>query len=59
MGFIAQEVEEVFPEWVSRGKDGLKQITATGINLVLVEALKEQQAEIEALRKELRAIKTR
>lgn len=52
-GFIAQEVEEVFPEWVGQDEDGTKYITERGATALLVEALREMRAETEALRREV------
>ncbi|NHZ86933.1 MAG: hypothetical protein GWP19_13840, partial [Planctomycetia bacterium] len=39
--FIAQEVEEVFPEWVVENEDGYKEINMKGLDGLLVEAIKE------------------
>jgi hypothetical protein len=50
-GFIAQEIEAVFPEWVKEDEDGYKTINMTEVIPVLVEAIKEQQKQIEALQK--------
>jgi hypothetical protein len=47
-GFVAQEVERVFPEWVETDKNGLKRIDMSHLNAVLVEAIKSQQEQIEA-----------
>jgi len=49
-GFIAQEVEKIFPEVVKDMPDGTKAITYTELIAVLVEAIKEQQLQIENLR---------
>jgi hypothetical protein len=49
-GFLAQEVEQVFPDWVSTGNDGYKQINMERLSAVLVNAINEQQQQIEALR---------
>ena len=49
LGFIAQEVEKVFPEVVKDMPDGTKAISYTDLIAVLVEAMKEQQAQIEQL----------
>lgn len=49
-GFIAQEVETVLPEVVKTMPDGKKSMTYTDIIAILVEALKQQQAEINILR---------
>lgn len=51
LGVIAQEVERVLPEIVSKGKT--KTVNYNGIIAVLIEAVKEQQIEIENLKKHL------
>jgi len=40
-GLIAQEVEEVFPEWVDEDANGYKYVTVHGLEALLVEALRE------------------
>ncbi len=52
IGFIAQELEKVFPELVTTAKDGYKSVDYTHIVPVLVEAMKEQQKMIEQLKLE-------
>jgi len=47
-GMIAQDVEKVFPEWVSEGSDGFKTVTVTGFEGIVVEALRELRAEKDA-----------
>jgi hypothetical protein len=47
-GFIAQEVEKVFPSWVSDGPDGFKAITVRGFESHAVQALRELRAEKDA-----------
>lgn len=57
-GVIAQEVEKVLPELVKEGPEGEKAVAYTEVVPVLIEAMKEQQKEIEELRamiKQLRA----
>ena len=46
-GLIAQEVEKVLPEVVSRDDKGYLSISYTEMVPVIVEAMKEQQARIE------------
>jgi len=73
-GFIAQEVEEIFPDWVadypslSAGGDGSKEdpykyIPARGFKAVTVEAIRELRAEkdaqIDALKQANSALETR
>ncbi len=50
MGFIAQDVEKVFPDLVYTGPDGMKSIASVEMIGVLTEAIKELKAENERLR---------
>ncbi len=50
IGLVAQEVETVIPELVATGKDGYKSVEYTNLVALLIEAVKEQQNEIEALK---------
>jgi hypothetical protein len=56
IGLIAQEVEQVFPELVEVGPDGMKGILHAGLIAPLIEAVKQQHAEIAELRAELRRL---
>ena len=58
VGFIAQEVEEVIPEIVSTGADGLKGIAYAKLTPVLVETIKELKAENDGLKAENQTMKT-
>ncbi len=51
IGFIAQEVETVLPQLVSTGADGYKGVDYTKLIPVMVEAIKEQQKQIDKLKK--------
>lgn len=53
MGVIAQEVEKQFPEAVSTNADGYKAVSYTELVPALIEAIKSQQAQIEALKAEV------
>ena len=57
IGLVAQEVETVFPDWVTTGTDGLKQVTERSTTALMVEALRdlrtEKDAEIDALKARL------
>ena len=57
IGFIAQEVEKVIPQVVRDGSDGLKSVEYGNIVPLLVEAMKEQQKEIESLKVEIEILK--
>ena len=59
VGLIAQEVEPILPEAVTTAKDGIKNIQESKIVPVLVEALKEEEAEVKALRERLDALEAR
>ncbi|HJQ29583.1 MAG TPA: tail fiber domain-containing protein, partial [Rubrobacter sp.] len=49
IGLVAQEVEEVFPEWVDTDHNGYKMLTIRGFEALTVEALKELVAENQIL----------
>lgn len=44
-GFIAQEVQPIFPEWIGRTADGYLSVGPTGFEAMTVEALRELRAE--------------
>ena len=50
VGLIAQDVEEVFPELVHTDEEGVKSVEYANLVAVLIEAVKEQQKEIDELR---------
>ena len=50
-GVIAQEVEKIYPDMVSEGEDGMKTMSYTQLIPVLIEAIKEQQQQIDDLKK--------
>ena len=55
LGFIAQELETVFPELVHYNEEsGLKSVDYIGVIPVLVEAVKEQQAIIDSLKEKVK-----
>ncbi len=47
-GFVAQEVETIFPDWVSTGSDGMKMVGTRGFESLAVQALRELRAEKDA-----------
>jgi len=49
IGLIAQEVERVFPELVVPGFNRMKSLDYNGLIPILVEAIKELQAQISEL----------
>lgn len=50
MGVIAQDVEKVFPELVSTNHDGYKTVAYANLVGALIEAIKEQQTQIDELK---------
>jgi hypothetical protein len=58
LGFIAQELEQVYPELVTTAPDGLKAVNYAQLTPVLVEAIKEQQRQIDQLRTQLSVAQT-
>lgn len=60
IGVIAQEVEKVIPQVVQEDKEGMKSVAYGNIVGVLIEAIKEQQEQIEDLKAQVeRLIATR
>ena len=50
IGVIAQEIEKIIPEVITEGEDGMKAVAYGNIVGVLIEAIKEQQEQIEELK---------
>jgi hypothetical protein len=59
IGFIAQEVQEIFPEAVSVGQDGYLDFNMHSVNVAVVNAIKELKAENDALRLENETLRQR
>ena len=59
IGVIAQNVEKVLPELVITGNDGMKSVAYGNLTAVLIEAVKEQQAEIGELKKQVAELQQR
>ena len=53
IGVLAQEIQEVFPELVSEDDNEMLAVNYQGLVPVLINALKEQQSEIETYRDEV------
>lgn len=51
LGFLAQDVEALFPELVEEDKDGYKYVDYVGLIPILVESVNEQQEQIDELLK--------
>ena len=52
-GLIAQEVEKVFPEWVTPDSEGYKELTIRGFEALVIEALRELKNEVDQTKKRL------
>ncbi|MDP5199136.1 tail fiber domain-containing protein, partial [Flavobacterium sp. DG2-3] len=57
LGVIAQDLEPILPEAVTKGSDGFYSVTYTTIIPVLIEAVKEQQNEIKEQQKQIDELK--
>jgi len=51
IGFIAQDVEKIFPSLVKTNKDGFKSVKYVNFIPILVQGYKEQESEIKKLKK--------
>ncbi len=58
IGLIAQEVEEVFPEFVHTNEEGMKAVNYAQLNAVLIEAIKELNSKVESLENENTKLKS-
>ena len=56
-GVIAQEVEEVLPEVVMTDEDGIKSVAYGNMVGLLIEAIKDQQDQINKLKEELEGLR--
>ena len=53
VGVIAQDIEKVLPELVATRDNGFKAVRYEKIVALLIEAVKEQQSQIEELKEKL------
>jgi len=54
---FAQELEKILPEVVSEDEEGYKSIAYSKLAPLLIEAMKEQQEQIEMLKAEIADLK--
>ena len=57
-GFVAQEVEEVFPQFVKEDSDGMKSVNYSQMTAVLLSALQHQNSLIETLTARVAALES-
>lgn len=58
LGFIAQEVQPLFPEMVTEGEDGYLGMSYSYAGVIAIKAVQEQQDIIQAQEQEIQALKT-
>ncbi len=56
IGFIAQELEEVYPELVHTDSKGFKSVSYEKLTAVFVEAVKELKSENDKVKDRLKAL---
>lgn len=56
IGLIAQEVKQTIPELVRADNDGLLKVNYGGLTAILLEAIKEQTAQINELKKKIETL---
>jgi hypothetical protein len=56
-GLVAQEVEKVFPEWVTKDSEGYRELTIKGFEALVVEALRDLKNELDDLKSKVVALK--
>lgn len=59
IGMIAQEVEKVLPDLVEENSEGIKILHYKNLTAVLVEAIKEQQEQINSLKETVQELSTK
>lgn len=59
MGVIAQDVEKVMPELVTKGPDGLRMVNYNGLTGALLQAVHELAAQNKALRERVEKLEAR
>ena len=58
-GFVAQEVQAVFPDWVDAGPDGYLRVGSRGFEALAVEALRELRDQNADLRRRIERLERR
>jgi len=59
VGFVAQDVQKIFPEAVNEGEDGYLDFNIHPINIALVNAIKELKTENEQLSSKVKSLESR
>ena len=56
-GFVAQDVEKIFPEFVSTAENGFKGVAYSNFSVVAIQAIQEQQMQIDEQKKDYEELK--
>lgn len=56
-GFLAQDVENIFPEIVSTGADGFKGLQYSRFAPILIESMKELKNEVNVLKRDIQGLR--
>ncbi len=56
IGFVAQELEAIYPELVITDDDGFKAVNYANMTAILLEGIKEQQTELDGLNNRLKVV---
>jgi len=59
IGFIAQDVEKVFPQWVEKDGEGYKTLTLRGFEALAVESIRELKKENDSLKEANKQLESR
>ncbi len=59
LGVIAQDVEKVLPQLVYSGPDGYKSVSYEKLTPVLIEAIKDQQKQIESYKSQIQSLQAK
>jgi hypothetical protein len=57
VGFVGQEVQKIFPEAVTEGKDGYLDFNMHAVNVAIINAIKQLKAENDALSTEIKELR--
>jgi hypothetical protein len=52
VGFLADDVQKVFPDWVGSGPDGLKYVRSENLAALTIEAIRELAERVRSLTEE-------
>ncbi len=58
MGLVAQDVEKVFPGWVSEDTEGYRELTVRGFEALAIEAIRELKATVDELKIRISELET-